>query len=240
MFNLNEIKSEFKQVISKEVNIMMISKIDKGRRIRPSNLSAEELNHLIETNREKVLIIDVRSSQEYSRGHIKGAKSIPFKTLKPDHKYLENDKEKKIVMVCNGGGLSTMAAITLSRAGFTDVNNLNDGMFEWVINGYPVVIESIDLKPPKEEEVLEINLESTTDSKILDATGKLCPIPVIWTKKAIKTMAPGETLKLIADDVGSLIDIPALLKKTGDELLNMHKTDSEIEFTIKKKSLQTQ
>ena len=31
-----------------------------------------------------------------------------------------------------------------------------------------------------------------------------------------------------------LIDIPVLLKKTGDELLNIHQTDSEIEFTIKK------
>ncbi len=33
---------------------------------------------------------------------------------------------------------------------------------------------------------------------------------------------------------GILIDIPVLLKKTGDELLNIHQTDSEIEFTIKK------
>ncbi len=127
-----------------------------------------------------------------------------------------------------------MAGIALSRVEFTDVNNLIGGMFEWVSKGYPVGIESIDLKPSKEEEVVEINLEHTTDGKILDATGKLCPIPVIWTKKALKTMTPGETLKLIADDVGSLIDIPALLKKIGDELLTMHQTDSEIEFTIKK------
>lgn len=41
-------------------------------------------------------------------------------------------------------------------------------------------------------------------------------------------------LKLIADDPGSLIDIPALLKKTGNVLLNVNQLDSEIEFTIQK------
>ncbi len=213
---------------------MMVSKIDKRRRICVSNILAEELNHLIETNSEKVLVIDVRSSQEYSKSHVKGAKSIPYKTLKPDLAFLEDNKANKIVMVCNGGGMSTMAAIALSRAGYMDVNNLIGGMFEWISKGYPVVTENTDLKPSKEEDVIKINLDHTTEGKILDATGKLCPIPVIWTKKSLKTMTPGETLKLIADDVGSLVDVPALLKKTGDKLLNIHQTDSEIEFTIKK------
>lgn len=213
---------------------MMVSKIDRGRRIPPLNLSAEELNNLIEINNERALVIDVRSPQEYLRGHIKGSKSIPFKTLKPNLEFFEDNNGIKIVMVCNGGGLSTMAAIALSLAGFPDVYNLIGGMFEWVNKGYPVVKENINSKIPREEEGGEITLDPTTEGKILDTTGKLCPIPVIWTKKALKTMTPGETLKLIADDVGSLIDIPALLKKTGDELLNIHQTDSEIEFTIKK------
>jgi len=47
-------------------------------------------------------------------------------------------------------------------------------------------------------------------------------------------MGPGETLKLIADDPVSLIYIPALLKKTGNNLVNINKLGSDIEFTIQK------
>ncbi len=60
-----------------------------------SNISVGELHKLIETKNEKVLVIDVRSSQEYSQGHIKYAKSITFKSLKPDHELLDYNKEKK-------------------------------------------------------------------------------------------------------------------------------------------------
>ena len=201
-----------------------------------SNISADELNALLKTKKISNLLIDVRSTQEFNglNGHIKETKSLPFNLLLKNMNLLKDYKDYKIVTICNGGGLSLMAGMHLKQAGFKDVNNLIGGMSEWIGKGYPVVVENNKLNGSPTEETLENNLENSPTGKILDSKGKLCPIPVIWTKKALKTMEPGETLKLIADDPGSLIYIPALLKKTGNNLVNINKLGSDIEFTIQK------
>ena len=68
----------------------------------------------------------------------------------------------------------------------------------------------------------------------LDAMGKKCPMPVLLTKKELKKMATGQTLELIVDDKGALKDVPALLSKTGDVLVNTNEGDSKVTFLIKK------
>ncbi|MHA1791966.1 MAG: sulfurtransferase TusA family protein [Promethearchaeota archaeon] len=68
----------------------------------------------------------------------------------------------------------------------------------------------------------------------LDALGKKCPMPVLLTKKQLKKMSSGQTLELLVDDSGALKDIPALLKKTGDELLETKEDGPKITFIIKK------
>ncbi len=70
--------------------------------------------------------------------------------------------------------------------------------------------------------------------KTLDATGKKCPMPVLMAKKELKKMAPGQVLELISDDKGALKDIPALLNKIGDELLETKEEGTKITFIIKK------
>jgi len=68
----------------------------------------------------------------------------------------------------------------------------------------------------------------------LDCLGKKCPMPVLMTKKELKKMSSGQTLELIVDDKGTLKDVPALLSKTGDELVETTQDDETITFLIKK------
>ena len=68
----------------------------------------------------------------------------------------------------------------------------------------------------------------------LDAMGKKCPMPVLLTKKELKKMTTGQTLELIVDDKGALKDVPALLSKTGDELVNTNEENARVTFLIKK------
>ncbi|MFW9951705.1 MAG: sulfurtransferase TusA family protein [Candidatus Thorarchaeota archaeon] len=70
--------------------------------------------------------------------------------------------------------------------------------------------------------------------KILNAIGKKCPMPVLMTKKELKTMSAGQTLELIVDDKGALKDVPALLSKSGDKLLESREVNGNIVFIIKK------
>ena len=50
---------------------------------------------------------------------------------------LQEYKDKKIVTVCGGGGMSMVAADILIQAGFKDVESLNGGMELWKRKGYP-------------------------------------------------------------------------------------------------------
>jgi TusA-related sulfurtransferase len=53
----------------------------------------------------------------------------------------------------------------------------------------------------------------------LDATGTLCPVPIIWTAKRIKAIEVGEVLEILATDEAILDDLPAWCRATGHEFL---------------------
>lgn len=68
----------------------------------------------------------------------------------------------------------------------------------------------------------------------LNAIGKMCPMPVLMTKKELKKMSSGQILEVIASDKGAIKDIPAMLRKIGDELLETKDDGDNIIFVIKK------
>lgn len=70
--------------------------------------------------------------------------------------------------------------------------------------------------------------------KTFDYTGLKCPMPVLKTKKELKNLAPGHIIEVIADDVGAKKDIPALLNKIGDELVELREDNGNLIFVIKK------
>ncbi len=50
---------------------------------------------------------------------------------------------------------------------------------------------------------------------VLDATGYRCPMPVVLMEKALRAMAPGGRLKVIADDPVAAVDIPLFARQGG-------------------------
>jgi tRNA 2-thiouridine synthesizing protein A len=70
--------------------------------------------------------------------------------------------------------------------------------------------------------------------KTFDYTGLKCPMPVLKTKKELRNLASGQVIEVIADDVGAKKDIPALLNKSGDELVELREDNGNLIFVIKK------
>jgi len=68
----------------------------------------------------------------------------------------------------------------------------------------------------------------------LNAIGKKCPMPILMTKKELKKLSSGQTLELIVDDRGALKDIPALINRTGDSILETNENGEQIIFIIQK------
>ena len=52
----------------------------------------------------------------------------------------------------------------------------------------------------------------------LDLTGLKCPLPALKTRKALKTVTPGDFLEVHCTDPLSVIDIPNLIRETGDKV----------------------
>ena len=72
-------------------------------------------------------------------------------------------------------------------------------------------------------------------SKELDARGLNCPLPILKTKKALNDLASGQVLKVVSTDAGSVKDMEAFAKQTGNELLGSQAEGKEYVFFIKKK-----
>jgi tRNA 2-thiouridine synthesizing protein A len=69
----------------------------------------------------------------------------------------------------------------------------------------------------------------------LDLKGMSCPLPIIKTAKAIKAIAPGELLEVVATDPGSVPDFKAWSQTTGNPLVECDQQDGVFHFVLKKK-----
>ena len=70
--------------------------------------------------------------------------------------------------------------------------------------------------------------------EVLDCSGMLCPIPVIKTSKAIKTIEIGQVLKMISTDPGAPPDMIAWTKNTGHEMLDSHQEEDKYIFFFRR------
>ncbi|HEY5633805.1 MAG TPA: sulfurtransferase TusA family protein [Burkholderiaceae bacterium] len=71
--------------------------------------------------------------------------------------------------------------------------------------------------------------------KDLDARGLNCPLPIIKTKKALNDLTSGQVLKVTSTDPGSVKDMEAFSKQTGNELLGSDTQGSDYVFFLKKR-----
>lgn len=53
----------------------------------------------------------------------------------------------------------------------------------------------------------------------LDATGLLCPLPVLKARKRLQALQSGQVLKMLADDPAAIIDVPHFCAEQGHQLL---------------------
>lgn len=82
------------------------------------------------------LVVDVRAESEWDAGHLPGALHIPLPELEERRGEIPTDRE--VVLQCQGGGRSAIAASLLKARGHDRVANLAGGYSAWVAAGLPV------------------------------------------------------------------------------------------------------
>lgn len=68
----------------------------------------------------------------------------------------------------------------------------------------------------------------------LDLSGLRCPLPALKTRKALKTLTPGDRLEVRCTDPLAAIDIPHLVGVTGDRLEGVERGERDTVFLIEK------
>ncbi|MFX0065194.1 MAG: YeeE/YedE thiosulfate transporter family protein [Candidatus Hermodarchaeota archaeon] len=106
-----------------------------------TNITAMEAKELIEQN-PFVFILDVRSWGEFTQGHISNAVNIPYNQLPERAEELPDVFSHLIIVYCDTGARSAVAASTLIQLGYTNVNNIQFGLSDWTAQGYSLVTAS--------------------------------------------------------------------------------------------------
>ncbi|MCX8006530.1 MAG: sulfurtransferase TusA family protein [Coriobacteriia bacterium] len=68
----------------------------------------------------------------------------------------------------------------------------------------------------------------------LDLKGLLCPLPMVKVSQNITNVPVGGVIRAVATDPGSMADIPAWAKSTGNEVLSAEKQGNEFVFLVKR------
>jgi tRNA 2-thiouridine synthesizing protein A len=68
----------------------------------------------------------------------------------------------------------------------------------------------------------------------LDTRGSFCPVPIVKTDAAMRALATGEVLEILADDPGVKLDLPAWCKANGERLLSMEQEGRMIRVLVEK------
>lgn len=91
------------------------------------NLSLKEIREIIRNN-ENVILVDVRSKQEFLEGHLDGAINIPLYELEKCCECKIKDKNAVIIAYCQYGMRSKKAIMLLRRHGYKNLYHLKGGV----------------------------------------------------------------------------------------------------------------
>jgi rhodanese-related sulfurtransferase len=107
------------------------------------DISNSESFRMINENKSnsKFVILDVRTSDEFSDGHIENSINIDFysETFSEDLDKL--DKNKTYMVYCRTANRSGQALDMMKDLNFSEAYNMLGGIVEWEDNGYPIVID---------------------------------------------------------------------------------------------------
>ncbi|MFT0859064.1 sulfurtransferase TusA family protein [Ancylobacter sp. G4_0304] len=74
----------------------------------------------------------------------------------------------------------------------------------------------------------------TDEAQTLDLRGLKCPLPALLTRRALERAAPGLRLTVECTDPMAVIDIPHMVRETGNTLVGQERLDDRLVFHIRK------
>lgn len=103
----------------------------------PADAFAEKVKHT-----PGALVLDVRTPEEFSKGHLKDARNINWRDTNFADQVAKIDKSKPVFVYCLVGGRSASAALKMREMGFKEVYELEGGIIKWRAANLPETMEA--------------------------------------------------------------------------------------------------
>ncbi|MGB7604133.1 MAG: rhodanese-like domain-containing protein [Lutisporaceae bacterium] len=100
-----------------------------GQASKIRSLSQEDAKKKLNEDKD-IILLDVRTPEEYKEKHIPNSILLPLDTIKRDSEKKLTNKEATIFVYCRSGGRSATAVATLANLGYTNVYNIG-GIMTW-------------------------------------------------------------------------------------------------------------
>ena len=117
-------------------DLMTADEIRERMRAGVDHISNDELMSRIAAN-EDIVLIDVRTEEEYEAGHISGAQSTPRGVVEFRIGALAPDADQEIIVTCSHGTRAAAVTKILRGIGYTNVH-AHEGLTAWVDAGNPI------------------------------------------------------------------------------------------------------
>lgn len=101
-------------------------------------ITADEVYKAI-SDKMDIILLDVRTPAEYSKGKIEGSINIPVDTVSSEVASILPDKNKTVYAYCLSGSRSDIAVNAMIQLGYTHVFSMTSGLLMWRSKKYPLV-----------------------------------------------------------------------------------------------------
>lgn len=171
-------------------------------------------------------IVDVRIADSFRTKTLEGAVNIPLTSLRS--RMNEIPKDKKVILLCDTGYTSYLAARILVQNGYSEVYSYMAGMRLYK-----------EMEKDKKGEVIkkkDNNVAIASEEKIvkIDACGLQCPGPIMKVAEAVSKAEDGDLIEITSTDRAFAADIEGWCHSTGNSLLALIKENQTIIATIRK------
>lgn len=100
-----------------------------------SNISQQEL---LAADSSNLVIVDVRTPEEFQQGHVPNAVNVPLSEIIDNPAILLSSKDKSIVLYCRSGYRAGKAAEALQKDGYQNLSHLEGDMQGWLKQGLAI------------------------------------------------------------------------------------------------------
>lgn len=200
-------------------------------------------HELDKIDRDKLHLVDVRTSDEFSLGTIDGAVNIPHTEMRS---FLDSlPRDKKIVLFCGVGLRGYVAERILVQNGFSDVCNLTGGYKTYSLatmsQGNEDIFENDFIG--KDDVLYQVGTaeETHSNAKVIEvnACGMQCPGPILKLKTEMDKLVPGDRLLEIASDPGFAKDVYSWANMTGNKVISVDREGGKVKALLEKGSAKT-